>query len=210
MNSRRWQTRLFSFRRSSAAWSGSGLSTLLPWAVAFAASTAFAQEAPPETVENNVDSYRLLWERNIFDPTRTAARPPDANATNAPPPEVPTPDKVALTGTFLVGTEHRAFFEGTTEAFNTHGKAGDPVGPFAIESVDIDTVAINAGEQRFTLAPGEGLVSTGEGTWKKDTESGPIDRSRPANTTDAQDAPTGGALSVLEELKARRQQELNP
>ena len=173
------------------------------------------------------EAFSLLWERNVFDPNRMPA------PSGAPVAALPTPppdDRIQLTGVLIVGGERVAFFEGTQGDFNAHGRAGDPVGEFRIERVGIDGVDLSIAETRLEIPVGKAAVSSGDGEWRvveveppaayvagapptpstppaAEASSQPF--SPPPAPASADGAPgSASAASTLEQLKARRRQEL--
>lgn len=165
-----------------------------------AGSQENSAEQPPD---RSADRYRILWERNIFDPDRVKQRPADAPAVEEAPPLAEAQVRLILTGVLLVGDERTAFFEGSSSAFNTHGVEGGKVGDFTIETVRIDGVVLALESNRYELPLGGGVTYTESTGWTvEQSASGQL------GETGASADETGEGQSVLEKLKARRQKEL--
>lgn len=189
---------------------------LLLLCVALTLAARAQDDQPSQAAGAGMDRYRILWERNIFDPNRVPPKPENAEEAAPPAPEA-TRDRLVLTGVLLVSNAHTAFFEGTSPAFNTHGVEGDAVGPFTLESVGMDGVVLTRDGARFSLAPGAALTGLNDAGWTVE-EGAAAPRDMPATGSGTAAAPGSGAppsgstpagdTDILEKLKARRQQEL--
>lgn len=102
------------------------------------------------------DAFRLITDRNIFNPNRTGRR--DRSLDEAPP----RPDYITLVGTMESDKGLRAFFDGSEAAFRKALHVGESVDKFKVTKiapnvVDLDqdgkTVGMNVGQQ-FRRPPG--------------------------------------------------------
>jgi hypothetical protein len=154
-----------------------------------------------------IDSFSLVWNRNIFDRNRRSEQPAvEVHVTMAPDPM----DKVQLTGVLLVADEQVAFFEGTKPAYNTHGTVGETVGDLKLERVEIDEVEFSTEDQKLILPVGAVAVKQTEGVWHiSQGESLTVFRAPAAEPSSGSgEAAPGEGGNLLERLKARRKQEL--
>ncbi len=209
---------------------------LLATMLAAGGLAGWAQEEPQEEPrdaadgagnEKDLEAFSVIWGRNVFNPNRQPARPEMPTMPSEEPP--PPTDSLRLVGVLLVGEERVAFFEGTRNEFNAHRRVGEELGGFVVDKVRIDGVDLRMNEARLELAVGHAAIAQDDGQWRVAVSEGPFglppladgssasgpgaDASGDApEQPGAQAAEPGGApqstQSVLEQLKARRQQEL--
>lgn len=210
---------------------------LLATMIAACGFAGWAQEEPQEEPRNTADgaeneidleAFSVIWERNVFNPNRQPSRPemPVMSSEEPPPPA----DSLRLVGVLLVGEERVAFFEGTRGEFNAHRRVGEDLGGFVVDKVRIDGVDLQMNDARLELAVGHAAIAQDDGQWRVAVSDGPFGLPPLADGSPASgpgaDAPgtapeqpdaqaaesSGGApqsvQSTLEQLKARRQQEL--
>jgi hypothetical protein len=98
---------------------------------------ALAQGADQEVnqVESgSYDSFKLLIERNIFDPQRR--KPIPFIERPAPPPPPPREESFALVGVFMNGKDKVAFFEGSDREWSGSRKVGESIAGFVLKEVE--------------------------------------------------------------------------
>jgi len=172
--------------------------------------------APDATASSAPDfsAYRIISERNIFDPNRSPRR-----ASNAQRPRPKTVDSFALVGIMTYEKGAFAFFDGTRGDFKRAVKESGEIAGFKVASVSPDAVRLASGEQQFDLKVGMQLRREEEGPWEPSSQtasyaSGPGSRSSAASPAPAPSAPPaapstsgGSADDVLRRLMQRREQE---
>lgn len=89
--------------------------------------------------------YRLITERNIFDPNRTV-RGPRTNNTPAPPPL--RVDWFVLRGTSTYETNAYAFFDGTSSLYRGQFKLTDTIAGYRILEINTESVSLGATEDK--------------------------------------------------------------
>jgi hypothetical protein len=157
-----------------------GPAAATPKASAPAAKTAAA--ATPAAPRNDsaiapsatFDAFRLIVDRNIFNPNRSGRSSRSADEA----PAVRT-DTIAFVGTMDYDKGVFAIFDGSEAGFRKKLRAGDSVGPFAIKRVTSDSVDLEREGQASTLKIGQQLRRPEGGEW---SVSG-IDLSRPDATS---------------------------
>jgi hypothetical protein len=170
-------------------------------------------------------SFKIVTDRNIFDPNRNPRRPNN----DAPRPRPKVIDSLALVGVMSYEKGTFAFFDGTRGEFKKALKASDSIGGLKLSAIDASAVKLTKGEQTLDLRIGMQLKREDEGEWQLSgaaesfsssrSSSGGPDRgsfssSRPGSSssspsqTSPSDAPsTGGDNDVLRRLMQRREQE---
>ncbi len=163
------------------------------------------------------ESFRILIERNIFDPDRRKRMSVVELPVEAPPTE-----RIVLIGTMIDGGEAYAFFDGTKSEYEAAVRLREAIAGYRVTEIDTDHVKLDNGGRQISLPVGMGLVREGEGNWQIASASLPAwsDRSRSTateSTTGAtdkeQEAESGKSQGdsiedVLKKLMEKRKQEL--
>jgi hypothetical protein len=111
--------------------------------------------------------FKLVLERNIFDPNRRAkSRNPEPERPRPPEPRV---DVVALTGTISSSRGTFAFFDGTTGEFRKTARVGETIAGYQLREIAQTQVALEADGGRIELKVGEQLRRVDEGAWEVTT-----------------------------------------
>lgn len=105
------------------------------------------------------NAFRLVTERNIFNPNRIG-RTRESN--DAPPPRVET---IAFVGTMETDRGLRAFFDSTDAAFKKTLREGETVADFTVKRILSDSVELTRGEQTTPLRMTQQLRRTEGGEW---------------------------------------------
>jgi hypothetical protein len=165
------------------------------------------------------DSFRLVLDRNIFDPDRRAPQPRAVFVEEAPPP--PAAERITLVGILLDKGEAVAFFAGTRAENNAGLYHNETIAGFTLSILNTEQVLLTTEDEAFELAVGLGLVRYDEGPWELSNEawspavfgsSGSYsadpseDSSENNGESEATDSASGNAL--LEKLMKLREKEL--
>ncbi len=102
---------------------------------------ALAQDADEKAEEEQVksgsyESFKLLIERNIFDPQRRKPIPASERKQAPPPPPPPREESFALVGVFMNGKDKVAFFEGSDREWSGSRKVGESIAGFVLKEVE--------------------------------------------------------------------------
>jgi len=127
-----------------------------------------------ETVSTNTgpvpmgyDAFRIVAQRNIFDPNRRAR-----STTNETPPERPKrTEAFTLLGSIAYEKGDFAFFEGTSSEYRKSVKAGDSIGGLKIAEIAPNHVTFEAGEGKTLRLPIGSQMKRIEGEeWKVNSQ----------------------------------------
>lgn len=159
--------------------------------------------APPGRLE--YPAFKIISERNIFDPTRS---PRSARRTDAARPS--KVDSFALVGTLSYEKGTVAFFDGTGPEFRKALKAGDTIAGFKVLEIGSHRVRLEADGKQVELSVGMQLKRQDEGEWQP---SGPAESFAPAAPSavasgdKAEDTSGGEETDVVKRLMQKREQE---
>lgn len=169
-------------------------------------------------------AFRIVSERNIFDPNRSPRR---ANTNVAARPKPKVTESLALVGVMNYEKGVFAFFDGSRGEFRKALKPSDKIAGLKIVSVEANSVKLAKGDKTLELAVGSQLRREDEGEWKpggaaesnRETSSSTSSGSTAATSSNASTspststtpsagtAPSGGDNDVLRRLMQRREQE---
>ncbi len=181
--------------------------------------------SPPPTTPtvsaNDFSSFRLIAERNIFNPARTR-RSKDGDVEKPAPPKI---DVVSLAGTLISARGQVAFFDSGSEAFRKSIKRGERIAGYLLQDIQQTQIVLSQGEQTLTLKVGEQLRREDEGAWQitsgveitavgSGVESNsspgsdqPVTASAGSPATPTAEEPGGGSNDALKRLLEKRRKE---
>jgi hypothetical protein len=191
---------------------------LLPGVLlSLAAMTAGAAEEETRPT-GTWEDYRLIIQRNVFDPER---RKPVVEQPK--PEETPRPvvDEILLVGTLLTDRETYAFFEGSQPDYRTVQTLRSTIADGTITEIAGDRISLVIQGVSLQLPVGNKLIRENQGEWKISTdatltaasarnvvlESSGTDDREPRSES----APTEAESSesdLLKQLREKRQREL--
>ena len=183
-------------------------------------------------------SFKLIQERNIFDPERRRPR----EIRRERPVEPPREESFTLLGTMSYGERILAFFEGTQRDWSGAVELGKEVAGHTLKEVGFDNVLLELKGETLALQVGAGRSKRGDADWETQdrdswkgssggSRSGRSSRSsssstfRPARTEGSADAASasadggsdnaadesvidGSASDILKQLMERRRQQM--
>lgn len=155
------------------------------------------------------DSFRLITDRNIFNPNRTGAR--RDRATEEAPPKV---DVIALVGTSDSNKGLRAFFDGSASTYRKTLRVGDAIDQFKVTQITPHVVDFERDGKTVSLKVGQELRRPDGGDWnvvgeeaaRRDTATRGAGGSSNA-AAKAAEIPAN-ADPVLKQMMERRQKQL--
>ena len=210
------------------------------------ASDTLAEKEVQSEVENkpggvsypSLASFKLIQERNIFDPDRRRPREMRRETPVAPPRE----ESFTLLGTMSYGERIMAFFEGTQRDWSGAVELGNEVAGHTLKEVGFDNVLLELKGEILALQVGAGRSKRGDADWETQdrdswkgssggSRSGRSSRSsssstfRPARPEDSADAASasadggsenaadesvidGSASDILKQMMERRRQQV--
>ena len=160
------------------------------------------------------DSFQLINQRNIFDPTRRPRLIRDDNAPRH------TYDYFTLSGTMSYEDKKFAFFEGSGSQYRNHAYApSESINGYKIAEIANNYVKLMAASnQPVNLSVGMQMRRTDNGPWSLVARPDPTAMPPGETNADGSSEPgadaipmVGGADSdVIRRLMQRREQEMNP
>ncbi|MBM3860111.1 MAG: hypothetical protein FJ395_10715 [Verrucomicrobia bacterium] len=152
----------------------------------------------------NLDSFRIIGQRNIFNLHRTPRRP-ETGAVR-PPPRPTVGDTFTLVGTMAYETNQLAFFDGTSSDCRKALKLDDTIAGYKLVSIAFNSVRLEAGGQPFDLRVGARLPRAAGSAAPPSTN---IETNVEVPTVpSAPAAPAGDPSEILKKLMQKREQEM--
>ncbi len=169
-----------------------------------------ARPAPTGPAPITVDTFRLIGERNIFNPNRIG-RTRD-RVDEAPP----RGEVISFVGTMDYSKGRYAFFDGSDRGYQKTLSEGGKIGPFTVKNVSADGVDLVRDPNPFSLKMGQQLRKPVGGDWTlvsadiARAEAAAAAAAAAANNVDpnAPQAIPAGASEALRKLMERRNQQL--
>jgi hypothetical protein len=118
-----------------------------------------ARTDAPTTPAGSFETFRLVSDRNIFNPNRTGRRDRSSEET------APRLDQINLVGTMESDRGLRAFFDGSSAAFRKALRAGDSIESFKITQVSPSGVELERDGKALSLRVGQQLRRPEGGEW---------------------------------------------
>lgn len=190
------------------------LTLLLGVGMVSAAETNRVQATPPRRID--FDSFRVIAERNIFNPNRYArtSRPEQRREvrTNA------VVDSIVLTGIMRYEKGDVAFFDGTRSEYRKAARVNSKVGDFTIVEITPRQIKLVAGTNAFQVPVGMQLRRQDGDTWEIANRPESLVASSSGSTSssssnspgqDSGSSSSGTEDEVLKRLMQRREQEMN-
>jgi hypothetical protein len=123
-----------------------------------------AQSSEPARGPSYSD-FRIISERNIFNPQRSARTSGQSERRETRRSSTPT-DYVALVGTMSYEKGWHAFFEGSRSDFRKVLRPGDSIAGHRLAAIGLKEVVLTSGTNEFVLPVGKQLRRETEGEWR--------------------------------------------
>ncbi|MBL9199387.1 MAG: hypothetical protein JNL39_02725 [Opitutaceae bacterium] len=161
-----------------------------------------APAAAPAGGQPDFEAFRIVAERNIFNPNRVGR----SRADDAPPP--PRTETIALVGTMESGSKGlQAFFDSSDTAFRKAVREGDEIAGYTVKKIHVDRVELVAGAKTTPLAVAQQLRRTGGGEWTVGARELPKPAASGSPAAEPPPIPAG-ASDLLRRLMEQRQKQL--
>ncbi len=172
-------------------------------APAVAPKPVAARSGPPATT---FETFRILAERNIFDPNRVGR-------TRAVGPEAPRGDVLMLVGSMNSPRGLYAFFDGSKMDYRRALHEGESVAEYTVNHISSDAVELSRAGKPLTLKIGQGLRRPEGGDWSVISGDAARLAGGPDVTAAGATAPTTPAIpadasDALKRLMEQRQKQL--
>jgi hypothetical protein len=117
---------------------------------------------PPETESSDFSRFKILTERNIFNPNRSGRAAPTVTRPTSRAPQV---DSFTLVGTLGDGGLWTAFFDGTRSEFRGRLRQHDTIGDYTLAAISNSGVQLDNGTNSLHLRVGMQLRREDNGPW---------------------------------------------
>jgi hypothetical protein len=170
---------------------------------------ATAQNTPTSDTPH-FDAFRLIIDRNIFDPNRSGPPAPQTPRSTSRSPQI---DSFTLVGTLGDNNNWVAFFNGSRSEFRGRLKIQDLIGDYTVSAISSSGVQLVSGTNSIHLRVGMQMRRENNGPWlasergatRPDRDPSPRPET-PAATSAANTA--AGDSEVLRRLMQQREKEL--
>jgi hypothetical protein len=137
---------------------------------------------PSGAIRQDFDSFRIIAQRNIFNPNRSArgnGRP--AGGERARPART---ESFTLVGTMLYESGQFAFFDSSSSSYKKVVKAGDSIAGYKLNEVTANGVKLEAKGKTVSLSVGQKMRKPEQGEWSPSgTGAAEIDASASTSET---------------------------
>jgi len=156
-------------------------------------------------------SFKVILQRNIFDPNRTPYRE-NSDQSRKPRPNPQQIDRFTLLGVLINNGDALAFFEGTQTEFRREFKPGETIAGFRIAGISTEKVHLEKEGRKIPIPVGQGMSSTEGEDWVVSSGTGPVVKDDSAKNVPsenpakdkAQDTDTS---DLLKKMMERREKE---
>ena len=148
-------------------------------------------------------AFKILTERNIFDPNRSSdsGRPSE-------PKKAARVESFALVGTLSYEKGTFAFFDGSGSAYRKALKNGDTIAGYRVAEIAADHVKLEADGKKVELSVGVQMKKQDEGEWQLAGRAESLVASATASSAKTENSSGGEESDVLKKLMQKREQEL--
>lgn len=168
-----------------------------------------AAAAPTNAISGlDLASFKLITERNIFDPNRSGRSPRVATSTT----RAVKSEAFSLVGTMSSDKGIVAFFDGSASEFKKVLKVAGMIAGYTVKDVTPSLVKLVADGKELELRVGMQLRRPEGGDWQVSEPTGAYaesGRSPSASAAGGASASSGGEDEVLKRLMQKREQESN-
>jgi hypothetical protein len=152
-------------------------------------------------VKPEYTTFKLITERNIFDPNRVRRR-------GGPVAKAKTVESFGLVGVMSYDKGTFAFFDGSSSAYKKAVKVADTIAGYKVTNIDANTIKLAAGTNHVELRVGMQLRREEGGDWAAAAQSETYASDSTAAAAVHSDSSASGVEGdVLERLRKRRDQE---
>jgi len=145
-------------------------------------------------------AFRLVVDRNIFDPNRAPRTSRPASGTPK------SSEAFTLVGTMSYEKGDFAFFDGTSSDYKKAVKTNDTIAGYKVESITPDSVKLAQNTNVLELAVGAQLRRQDDGKWARSATSATY-AAAPSGTTTSSSATSAADNDVLKKMMMRRDKE---
>lgn len=167
-------------------------------------STSSRRSAPAAPAPGDFENFRIIAERNIFNPNRIG-RTREGSDT----PSAPREDVLALVGTMETDKGIVAIFDSPDSALRKAVREGQVLGGFTVKAISASQVELTSEKQSFALNLAQRLRRIEDGEWKvSNVEPPPVAAPTSPDSSSTPPAIPANASEVLRRLMEQRQKQL--
>lgn len=168
------------------------------------ASGSSRRPAPTGPAPGDYENFRIIAERNIFNPNRIGRIREGGDA-----PAAPREDVLTLVGTLETEKGIVAIFDSPDSALRKAVSEGQALGGFSVKQISTGTVELAGEKQSFKLNLAQRLRRVEQGDWKvSNVEPPPVAAPSGPDPSSAPPAIPANASEVLRRLMEQRQKQL--
>jgi hypothetical protein len=147
-------------------------------------------------------AFRIVADRNIFDPNRFPRSTPDKAPSKAA-------DSFGLVGTMSYEKGDFAFFDGTRPDYKKVLKVSDTIAGYKVLAVLPDSVKLARSTNELVMTVGGHLRRQDDGTWVQASSPAAYDAAPVSSSSSAQPetASSGGESDIIKRMMQRREKE---
>ena len=169
-----------------------------------AAETNSVAAATNTPARGSFEAFRIIAQRNIFDPNRSARGTSRADDSGA---KASKTEGFALVGTMLYEDRKFAFFDSSSSDYKKVLKVGETIAGYKIKDIEPSRVKLEADGNALELAVGQQLRREEEGQWELGGEAivdtaGPTTGTAGGSSNDEED-------EAVKRLMKKREEEMN-
>jgi hypothetical protein len=111
----------------------------------------------------NFDEFKIITQRNIFDPNRRVRGSRPSNEDRPKPTRI---DYLNLVGAMSYEKGRFAFFDGSSSEYRKSVKPGDSIAGYKVADVTASKVTLESGDKKVELPVGGQMKRVDEGDWQ--------------------------------------------
>ena len=153
-----------------------------------APSTATNIAAKPQgPARKDFEAFRVIAQRNIFNPNRTA-RDGSSRRPGGDSPRPPRSESFTLVGTMLYESGQFAFFDSSSSSYKKVVKAGDSIAGYTVKEVTPNGAKLEAKDKTVSIAVGQKMRKQEQGEWSVSGTGAAADTDSSASTSETTSA----------------------
>jgi hypothetical protein len=196
-------------RRTRAGMPWHGARMLLAVGMVIAVLNSGAQQTNKDSIPK-FDTFKIISQRNIFDPNRSGRIRPDDRQHVRPR----TVDSFALVGTMSYPKGKFAFFDGSSSQYKKVLEPGANIAGYTVKDIAGNAVTLAANGKEFQMKVGAQLRNQGDNKWQLSTHTDEPTNPEPDSESNASapsalpPASSPEMSEVLKRMMENRKQEL--
>lgn len=170
-------------------------------------SAAAAETNTVSKPVNDFEAFKIIAQRNIFDPNRSARLGSRSENRDVSKPR--RVDSFSLVGTMLYEKGQFAFFESSSSEYRKVLKAGDSIAGYKVNEVASAGVKLEGKDKKLDLAVGQRMQREEDGDWTVSGRPAGETASKAAGSDSSSSSASGDDDEVIKRLMKKREEEMN-